>query len=117
VLAALVNWDSLIARYNFRHADRSFLHLDYLAGLSDKTLPYLDVPLPELKELHALQEAKFPFVHKYMSPVRYHRIVEQRKLRFMETWEDKGIWSWNYPEWRAYHIIRSATLSEQQKGG
>lgn len=37
----MVNWDGIIARYNFRNYKSSFIHLPFMSNLSDKTLPYL----------------------------------------------------------------------------
>ena len=52
IVSSIVNWDKVIANYNFKHANKSFLELNYLADFSDKTLPYLDKPLHELEEIN-----------------------------------------------------------------
>ena len=44
IVSSIVNWDKVIANYNFKHANKSFLELNYLVDFSDKTLPYLDKP-------------------------------------------------------------------------
>ena len=102
VISSLFNWDSIIASYNFKHADRSFLHLDYLTTLSDKALPYLDKSLEELILIDKFQKEKFPFEEKYMSPQEYVRNIEERKIRFKKKWESKTMLSWNLPEYIAY---------------
>lgn len=106
VLSSMVNWDGFIARYNFEHSDRSFLHLDYMATLSDKTLPVLDKPLGELQQIDELQKEKFPFDEAYMTPETYHAKIQKRKADFMAEWKEKGFFSWNLPEYLAYKKLK-----------
>jgi hypothetical protein len=103
--ASLVNWDSVIARYNFRNADHAFLHLDYMADLSDKALPYLDKPLPELLKIAEIQQVKFPAEQIYMSPNDYYDLIQARKQAFKIHWEDKSWLAWNLPEYLAYRAF------------
>ncbi|MDH3244937.1 MAG: DUF4173 domain-containing protein [Saprospiraceae bacterium] len=105
ILSSLLNWDNVIARYNFSHADRSFLHLDYLSTLSDKTLPYLDHSLQELMALDEIQKEKFPFEDKFMTVQEYHDIINKRKEHFLTTWEKESVLSWNIPEYLAYRRL------------
>ncbi|MCX6273501.1 MAG: DUF4173 domain-containing protein [Bacteroidetes bacterium] len=106
IISSLINWDSFIARYNFRHADRAFLHLDYLSTLSDKALPYLDKPLNELMRIDSVQKKKFPFEYKFISPQEYHQIIEKRKVRFIRKWESESFLSWNLPDYQAYKKLQ-----------
>lgn len=105
--SSLINWDTFIAKYNFKESNKSFLHLDYMVTLSDKSLPYLDKPLTELKQIDIVQKEKFPFEQKYMTPEEYHRIIERRKNLFIAKWEAKGFLSWNLPESMAYKKLCS----------
>lgn len=111
VVCSLINWDSIIANYNFKHSDKSFLHLDYLSTLADKSLPYLDRPLPELQQIDKLQKAKFSFEQKFMTPETYHQTIEDRKISFIKKWESKKILSWNLPEYLAYKKITNKEKS------
>jgi len=101
VLASFVNWDSFIAKYNFAHSDTAFLHLDYMASLSDKTLPLLDKPLSELTQINQVQFEKYRYQFT-MQPDHYKRTIENRKMDFKKTWESKNVLSWNLPEYLAY---------------
>lgn len=101
-ICSFVNWDSVIASYNFKNADRAFLHLDYMSTLSDKTLPILSKDLNELEQLNQDQKEKFPFDVVYLTPSEYNQKVIERKYLFIEEWESKSILSWNLPEYRAY---------------
>jgi len=101
IVASFVNWDSFIAKYNFAHANTSYLHLNYMASLSDKSLPHLDKSLTELTQINAIQNEKYGFEYT-MQPEEYRRIVNNRKLDFKKKWESKNILSWNLPEYLAY---------------
>jgi hypothetical protein len=106
VCCSLINWDSIIAQYNFKHANKSFLHLNYLSTLSDKSLPYLDKSLTELSEIDKIQKEKFTFEQKYMKPETYFHIIEKRKISFIHNWESKSLLSWNLPEYLAYKKLK-----------
>lgn len=104
-LSSIVNWDNIIARYNFSQANDSFLHLDFLATLPYKTLPYLDKPLSELKAIEEIQADKFPFDYKYMTAEEYYEAIQLRKEKFKKKWEAKSWQSWNLPEYLAYREL------------
>ncbi|TAH41311.1 MAG: DUF4173 domain-containing protein [Bacteroidetes bacterium] len=105
IFSSLFNWDSIIAKYNFAHADKSFLHLNYMVNLSYKTLPILDQPLPELIRIDSVQRTIFPIEEYYLKPERYHELIQKRKSNFKLHWERKGILSWNLAEYRAYQKL------------
>lgn len=101
-ISTFFNWDSIIARYNFAHYKESFVHLNFISSLSDKTLPLLDKSLDELMAIKAVQDEKFPFEHKYMGPEEYKEEIERRKIEFKTKWENKNFRSWNLAEQKAY---------------
>lgn len=103
VFASIFNWDTIIAKYNFKHSDRSFVHLNYLSTLSNKSLPYLDKTMPELLFINTSQKARFPIERDYyMTPVDYYYTIDSRKASFKKSWEAKSIFEWNLPEYLAY---------------
>jgi hypothetical protein len=106
IISSSINWDTLIAKYNFKHSDKSFLHLDFLSTLSDKSLPYLDKSFQELLQIDKIQKEKFPFEEKFMSPEEYHHIIEKRKIDFINKWKSKNFLSWNLPEYLAFKKLR-----------
>lgn len=110
LFSSFFNWDIIIAKYNFKHSDESFLHLNFMAKLSDKTLPYLDIPLAELNSIELLQKQQFPFAEEFMSPNEYRYIINNRKLEFKEKWEAKTFLSWNLAEYLAYKRMFKETL-------
>jgi hypothetical protein len=112
VITSLFNWDVIIAKYNFAHADKSYLHLDFMASLSDKALPYLDKPLAEIEKIKLEQSDNYEFELKgrkekmYMSPADYCDKINRRKYEFIVDWEEKSIWEWNWPEYQAYRQLK-----------
>ena len=107
VSASAFNWDRIIARYNFNHAHSSFVHLNFLAELSDNALPYLDKSEHDLATIHSQQEDTFSssssfYSRIYLTPEQYHRIIESRKLQFKNKWKRKSVLSWNWAESNAY---------------
>jgi len=102
IISSLVNWDSVIAKYNFNHSDKSYLHLEYLVTLSDKSLPYLDKSLSELSIIEKTQKQLFPISEYSMTPSEYHRRINKRKEKFKLNWENKSLLEWNFADYRAY---------------
>jgi hypothetical protein len=94
-LSSLVNWDNVIAKYNFSHYERSFVHLDWLCTLSDKALPLLDKSPEFLSNVKQVQDSRFSFEMKYMEPKMYHNIIQLRNKMFLEDLEKRSFLSWN----------------------
>lgn len=107
LLTSFVNWDKIIVKYNFAHANNSFLHLNYLVGLSDQVLPELIKPLNKLQEIDDVQKKKFPFELQYMTPEKYFETVNERINNFNRKWESKSILSWNLPDHLAYQKLKT----------
>ena len=101
----LFNWDVIIARYNFNHYERSFVHLNFLYTLSDKALPYLDISNDKLKEISEKQETQFSYRPIYMKPEVYYNHIQNRKVDFISEWPERDILSWNLADQRAYNIL------------
>jgi len=91
-LSSFVNWDNVIAEYNFKHSDRAFLHLDFLSTLSDKALPYLDKDMGELSRIDNLQKKKFLFDEEYMNTYEFKKKIEKRNCCFSKNGKRKGFY-------------------------
>jgi hypothetical protein len=115
IISSIINWDNFIAKYNFKHSENSFLHLDFMSTLPDKTLPYLDKSLDELSRIDKVQKEKFPFEQKFMNPLEYYKEIEFRKMKFKKRWESKSILSWNLPEYMAYRKLFSQEYISQKR--
>jgi hypothetical protein len=105
VFCALINWDNLIARYNFANADKSYVELKFMSNLADKSLPYLDLQKESLTRMDSLQEAEFNINNYKMTPSEYQTKIRNRKLEFKSKWESKNLLSWNLSENRAYRKL------------
>lgn len=103
---SVFNWDTIIAQYNFSHYKSAFVHLDFLAKLSDKTLPYLDKSQQQLEEIVQLQQKQFHFEEKFLSSSEYYRIIQLRKKVFEEEWEKTNWLEWNLADQRAYNQLQ-----------
>lgn len=106
VSMSVFNWDTIIAQYNFSHYKSAFVHLDFLAKLSDKTLPYLDKSQQQLEEIVQLQQKQFHFEEKFLSSSEYYRIIQLRKKVFEEEWEKTNWLEWNLADQRAYNQLQ-----------
>jgi hypothetical protein len=107
VFSSLVNWDSIIAQYNFAHADSAYLHLNYLSNLSDKTLPHLTKTKEILDTTYNFQQEKFPHPYFTMNHNVYVEKIAARNKAFAQKWEDKNFLSWNLAEYVTYKKLAS----------
>lgn len=121
LLSSFFNWDRIIAKYNFSKAEKSFVHLNYLATLSDTALPYLDHPIEEVKEMDSDQMKSFNpyssigssssfslYRNLYMSPEDYIEVINSRKKEFIQRWKKKSWLEWNVAEQKAFdELVKS----------
>jgi hypothetical protein len=96
----LFNWDVIITKYNFKHADKAFLHFDFLADMSPKALPYMDYSLDELKAIEAMQNKLIVNREAYMTAEEFYKRLQNKKRLFISEYAKKGILSWNYADQR-----------------
>jgi hypothetical protein len=106
VVSSLINWDNVIAKYNFDNASHSFVEFQYLSEFPDKALPYLDKTEDELTTIKEQQKAKFPFEQYDMNKDTYKKSVDLKKARFIKRWESQSLLSWNLPEYLAYQKLK-----------
>jgi hypothetical protein len=104
--SAFFNWDVIIAKYNFKQANKSFLHLEFLAKLSDKALPFLDYSIEELTQMEHVQHSMFSFKRHYSTPYEFKMHITEKKISFMRRWENQSWLSWNYAEFVAYEELK-----------
>lgn len=110
----MVDWSVLIARYNFNKRDQAFVHLDFMATLPDRALPWL------VQEQHALEKidrhnqvllgGSFSRM-LYMEPATYGEIVQERIDRFMRHYPERTWRGWRHADARAYRL-----LTQQDRG-
>lgn len=110
VLMALFNWDGIIAHYNMAHRERAFVHLDFLATLSDKALPDLVRSPAELEKIAAFNATLIGGAERYsrdlyMSPERYQIRIDQRVRTFLAEYPKRSWKEWNWADARAYQAL------------
>lgn len=104
--SACFNWDGIIARYNFSHYNKSFVHYNFLIGMNDSALPYMDYSDEQLKEINAVQYDLFSFASSGdYTNINFGDEVKKRKDIFKKRWEHHNWLEWNYPEYRAYQLL------------
>lgn len=103
VVASLFNWDVMIARYNFAHAGKAAMHLNYMADLSDSALPELDRPVAEISQMKIFEKDEY---RGYLSAQEYVDYIAYRKKVFKAEWEAKTWQEWNWAEYNAYHNLK-----------
>ncbi|PCJ66524.1 MAG: hypothetical protein COA58_07025 [Bacteroidetes bacterium] len=83
VALCIVNWDGIIAKYNFAHYKTAFVHLPFMSNLSDKTLPYLKLTDDQIVEIETKQVEKIPFVKRgYFKEENYKAKIDERIRKF-----------------------------------
>lgn len=102
IVMSLINWDVIIAKYNFSHSETAFVHFDFLSNLSDNALPYLDKNEEELLLMDNYQKQEFDFRKQYMNSSDYKKKVEKRKEDFIDSWAKSSWQEWNMAGESAY---------------
>jgi len=104
--SACFNWDSIIARYNFSHYDKSFVHYNFLAELNDSALAYMNYSEEDLKKINIVQSSRFSFSSsEEYTNINFAEVIKQRKENFKRRWENHSWLEWNYPEYKSYQLL------------
>ena len=104
--AACFNWDSIIARYNFSHYNKSFVHYNFLAALDDSALAYMNYSEEDLKKINVVQQSRFSFASsEEYTNINFAEVIKKRKENFKKRWETRSWLEWNYPEQKAYNLL------------
>lgn len=113
LVMSAINWDVLIARYNFSKQDQSFIHLDYMSTLSDKALPWLAQERHALAmiDMHNQAVLSDSFSRSlYMEPRSYADVIATRTEDFLREYPERSWRSWNYADARAYRLLKAARI-------
>jgi hypothetical protein len=108
VLVSLFNWDVIIAKYNFSKADSAFIHLPFMARLSNKALPYLQLTEDEINTIEKKQEDAVPFYNKgYFFRTDFREKIKRRTATFLTEQEKKHWLEQIYAEKKAYKLLKN----------
>ena len=110
LLMSLFDWETIIARYNMAQRGKAFVELDYLASLSDKTLPYLIASTLELERLDAhnarILGGRQRYSRRlYMAPSTYAMNVHLRIEDFLSEYPERSWKEWNAADAWAYEQL------------
>jgi len=101
------NWDTIIAKYNFAHADKAYVHLSFLSKLSDKALPYLAQPIDKLEQVKQDQDLNYGRDKYALSPTDYSERIDNRIEEFVYWYPERDWLEWNYADWHAYKLLEA----------
>ena len=101
------NWDTIIAKYNFAHADKAYIHLSFLSKLSDKALPYLVQPTDKLEQVKQDQDLNYGQDKYALSPKDYAERIDNRIEEFVNSYPERDWLEWNYADWHAYKLLEA----------
>lgn len=103
VLFSLPDWDVIIAKFNFNRSEKAFVHLNFMADLADKTLPYIDKSRDELDKIEHSPVYKQIGKGKYiMNGTEYISKIEDKKTSFLASYPGRTFLEWNYANYIAY---------------
>ncbi len=106
VAICTVNWDSIIAQYNFSHYKTAFIHLPFMSNLSDKTLPYLQLNEEQVAEIESKQVEEIPFARRgNFKDVDYQNKIALRIEKFKKQQKNRHWLESVWAEDRAYRLL------------
>ena len=106
IALCLINWDVIIAKYNYAHYKTAFIHLPYMSSLSDKALPYLELTDEEIAEIEAKQVERIPFARRgYFEEVQYKEKISKRIRRFKQEQKDNHWLESVWAEEKAFNLL------------
>ena len=109
VSTTCVNWDLLIAKHNFKHADRSLIDYRFMANLNNSAIPYTFKTIDELKEIEATQEKVLPFdIHRdYLWDIQMYQIeVLEKREKFLNRYSHMNWLEWNLADYQTYQKLK-----------
>jgi hypothetical protein len=110
LISSGINWDRYMAKYNFAHYERSFVHLNFLSRLSPRALPELVKSPADMQHISEVQQKTIPFdiENQYIDIYTYMDIVDNERTSYVKKQHNKHWLSWTPSD---YFIMRR--LGEQ----
>ncbi|MEJ5266422.1 MAG: DUF4173 domain-containing protein [Bacteroidales bacterium] len=108
-ISGLFNWDIIIAKYNFNHADRAFLDLKFYTKMGYSALPYTYKSSDELEKIIKIQETVMPFdIHQdyFYDVYTYESILSHRLKDFEKKINRNKFLEWNYADYRTKRLLK-----------
>lgn len=108
-VSGLFNWDIIIAKYNFNHADRAFLDLKFYTNMGYSALPYTYKSEEELEKIIKIQEKVMPFdIHQdyFYDVYTYESMLSRRLEAFEKKLNRNKFLEWNYADYSTKKILK-----------
>ncbi|MBO4615346.1 MAG: DUF4173 domain-containing protein [Bacteroidales bacterium] len=114
-LSALVNWNIVIADYNFAHSDSAFIEYSFMAKLDNSALPYLVKTREELDLIDQQQQQAMKFDTRqdyFISSKKYEILIKMKIREFVDEYESQNILEWNYADEWAYRKLKKSGFAD-----
>ncbi|MDD4149271.1 MAG: DUF4173 domain-containing protein [Bacteroidales bacterium] len=105
ILTTCVNWDMLIAKFNFKHYDRSLIDYRFMAKLNNSALPYTLKTLDELESIKEVQHEIMPFDIDlpYLWDIYIYQLeIEAKKEKFLKRYSHTNFLEWNLADYQTF---------------
>ncbi|MDD3723996.1 MAG: DUF4173 domain-containing protein [Bacteroidales bacterium] len=107
-ISSFIDWNIIIAKYNFANYDKSFIEYRFMAKLEDSSLPYTIKTENELKIIDSLQNKALPSIKNhpyYWSKETYFEEIELKKQNFINKYKSQNLLEWNLSDYITYRKL------------
>ena len=107
-ITACINWNTVIARYNFKHYDRSFIEYRFMESLHDSALPFILKSKQELHRIDSVQQQMMPFdtrMDYFWTSDKYQKNTETKKKAFLIRYNEQNFLEWNFSDYHTYTLL------------
>lgn len=104
-VSAIFDWSSVIVKYNLKNYKKSFVHLEYLITMPDRTLPHL-IQYRKMFEDIKLEQNRLGYNYSDTVNGAYvDDLLEERIIEFKETHNKKKWQEFSYADEKAYRSL------------
>ncbi len=111
ILTTCVNWDLMIAKFNFKNYNRSLIDFRFMSRLNNSALPYTVKSLEELETINTTQEESMPFdIEEHRTYIwdiyTYQTEVLRKRQQFINRYEHMNWLEWNLADYQTYKRLK-----------
>ena len=109
-ISSFVDWNVVIAKYNFNNYEKSFVEYRFMANLEDSALPYTIKTKEELKTIDSLQNKALPTITRYSyfwDSEKYFEMIELKKSDFIKRYQTQKPLEWNLSDYITYKKLKN----------
>lgn len=109
-ISSFVDWNVVIAKYNFNNYEKSFVEYRFMAMLEDSSLPYTIKTKEELKTIDSLQNKALPTITSYSyfwDSEKYFEMMELKKSDFIKRYQTQKPLEWNLSDYITYRKLKN----------